>query len=486
MKLVTRLVMVFAMVGSLVVSASAAGAQSAEEAEAADALEEEGGFDVELEPLEDDPLLGFTFEEWLPVYALQREMLGFKELSPNRLRQLAQSNAGRKSLEEIGFVLTPAEQREMSIREDFSEEVEDVVRPIAESIPGFAGLYVDDNFRHVVGFVGMIGLTDRQALQNAVSKPGRLRIRTGMAYTEAQIEDMAEEAREAFADMDGVRIDPSLEEGVIEVRTPPTATQAVQRMGRSSSMAGLRVVEDLSDAEDAACTWRYKCHTPLRGGIKAKNEDRNQWCTTGFWVTKNSTATDYLLVNAHCADPGDVYRIGGYKHATLHYASSAVRETTLDTQGILLPQSQSSDRFYRVNHNKNRQIRVRKSNSSIKKNDLVCVHSYKVNRICGAIDNVSVDESAGAFATEDNFRFTIQLPGQWVCSGSGTDPFAISGSSGAPVTERWGQVVYGQFHTCDNVIYYPGQDVTTMRMWASKAENIEDELGVTINTLFTP
>lgn len=501
-----------AMIAAIVASAPTAGAQGGDatqaEAEATAKAEaaradlaavraaDEQDSEVTFEVSEEDPLLGFTLEQWLPVYAEQRAMLGFDELNPEAIRTLAESSGGQASLEESGFLLTQDEQRELALRKEISNEVEIAVLPIAESIPGFAGMYVDEERKHVIGFTRGVEPDDFDALMSAVSMPERLSIRTDMDYTEAQIEALAAEARERFAGVEGVAINPEFDEGIVVVKTPPAAMDAVVAIQDGAPNTSFRIVEDKTVVDDTVCNWRYWCHTYSRGGVKALNEDISKWCTSGFFATLDSTGVDYLFVNAHCAPlVNQEFKVGGYKHSSLNYASLAVREEDLDTQGILMPGAQSSDRFYRTNGSKfyrtngskARQFQVIRGNAFINQNDVVCVHSYKVNRICGGIVDDSDDETGGLYATADNFTFLIQLPGEWGCSSSSSSaPNMVSGTSGAPVTTDTGNTLYGQMHSCSAANYNASAGWTQLLIWASKAENIEDDLGVTINTVANP
>lgn len=483
------------MVVVLLASTAGASAQTAETE--AHSPTEQGPVDEkpteDLEPGPPDPdeqTFGpeYTVEELLPTFASQRALLGFDAIPVEKLRELANSTVGEKSIEDWGFVLTTDEQRELVLRDTTADSVREAIVPIADQLDGFAGIY-SANYKVVVGFTGAVNAESKSQMLSAVEHPERVVIRENMPFTREELEMAAADAREQFVAVDSASVDVEFGDGAIEIRVP--ADSLSRALALTLEHPAIRVVEDNSIVADSVCNYRWQCYTPLRGGTNAKNTDRPSQipCTSGAVFRKDNGGVDYMSTAAHCTDFGDNFKIGTYGGSGQVFASNigSNKSEDTDTHLLIIPATQTSYRFFRNSATKFRPFKWRRANNQIDEDDIVCVHSHKVLRTCGPITDTSQDESGGVYATDDNFTFTVSLPGHYDCSDAslpGVDE-VVAGTSGAPVTNETGFTIVGFQHACDLENYTapipPATiGVTTARLWASKAENVETDLEATI------
>lgn len=259
-----------------------------------------------------------------------------------------------------GFPATEEELADLDLagRNAFIAGVATSVLPLARSMANFGGAWVDQ----LSGGDLVVQLVSPDpaalaAIQRLAPAGGRV----------VRVERVAHTERQLLAALRGlVRSWPDRHAGLVlagAAVSEPANGLAVHVAGTSSTdlmvlsseltaETGVDVaVDNVTVADDAACTSRDSCYTPMKAGNRVRDGSTTggNWCTQGFLVVENGTSNVQFLTAGHCGVKGvgntwyhQAYGLLGAEDGT------AYGEDGYDVMKVEFPDSQKSALIYGV------------------------------------------------------------------------------------------------------------------------------------------
>jgi hypothetical protein len=267
---------------------------------------------------------------------------------------------------QVGIVLTADELAELDLigRAVIAERAATNVQPVAESLPGFAGMYQDQTRG------GLVVIRFTSVSEDAQSKVANAAgampyvIESTAASTAAELREAALAAmarsksilpgalvRQAQVDEIGNRVILGVAENDLR---PARASEAAAAEALGVTVE-VRVIEPIEQACDNALpNARFPCFDPMKAGsyIHSGGGSLSQWCTMGFHVYEGSGYG--FAMAGHCSFSGlsDNWYMTGYPDGPSGFIGSIATGTYLYQHGgidfmiVRLPADQRSKLIY--------------------------------------------------------------------------------------------------------------------------------------------
>lgn len=301
----------------------------------------------------------------------------------------------------------------------FANDVYRRVIPFVESLPTFAGAYMDQ--MHDGRFVVL--LTERDATIETQIERMMPPVTRGLVISlgsrpYAELAAAADEVWRLWpallpaVPLEGVAVD--VHDGVIALAASNAVAATELALQQLEDQLGVPVEFGLDNSGvEAVCNGPDNCHTPMRAGIRIRQGSTSgSICTMAFHITKNGD--EQFLTAGHCGYSGSnnwyhqSYGLIGSEQATLYVPNGK------DAMRVQMPDSQASRLLYLS-------VRVIDSARNPILGEMACATLGNSNRIdCGYVSNI-------------NTAWTGDACGCTIVGADVNDIAIIGGDSGSPI-----------------------------------------------------